>query len=412
MWKITKAFVVLFAAISVLQATEEPQFIFEGQVGSVDAPLTQSIQVGDVLSGILTFKALTPRDMIDEAEDRGKYEDFLLDAEATLDRHYVALLSSRYDSDRAEACHTSLGQRDQGLPQTLAYAIPLKSGFKSDRDFIPVWLEFWLYDTRGQMLPDDSFPAVKPAFEAGTFRITFQGPAESGMAFISGSVSRFGPPQDESYDAEAEIAELERIVLELNGIITQQKVQLEQMNARIEEERSRQRYMEEQLRQAQAALENVVTREEADTLAKERDEATRIAEKAELEAATARDNVIALEIDRAQMTRRNETLNLRNEALQSALITAQQEAERWRETALLVQQAPAKAVDQAPASEAMPTALSAPATQDIQDEYGVLVIRNTDAADVSEEIPVRLKPLIKERTSKISRPGTRRYPSR
>lgn len=392
---------------NALFAVEEPQFIFEGQVNAVDAPLAKVVQAGDVLSGVLTLKVLTPKDQLAEDTQRGRYEDFLMDAEATLDRHYVALLSSRYDSERAETCHTTLGKREEGLPQTLAYAIPLKSGFKSDREFTPIWVEFWLYDTRGQMLANDGFLYTRPNFEAGTFRITFQGPADGGMAFVSGSVTRFGPPQDEEFDAEAEIAELERIVLELNGVIAQQNAELARLNAQVEQERSRQRYLEEQLRQAQERLTNVVSQEEADALQAERDEAMRIAEQAALEAATARDNAVALEIERAQMIRRNDTLNARNEALQSALITAQQDAERWREAALVAQETLKKALSD-PAQEGAKSD-SVPAVEAPLDEYGVLVIRKPATIE-DEDIPVRLKPLLKERPTRISRPGTRRYP--
>lgn len=392
-----------------LFGAEEPQFIFEGQVNAVDAPLAKVAQAGDVLSGVLTFKALTPKDLLQEDEQRGKYEDFLLDAEATLDRHYVALLSSRYDSERAETCHTTMGRREEGLPQTLAYAIPLKSGFKSDREFTPIWLEFWLYDTRGQMLPDDGFLYTKPNYEAGTFRITFQGPADGGVAFVSGSISRFGPPLEEAFDAEAEIAELERIVLELNGVIAQQSAELARLNAQVEQERSRQRYLEEQLRTAEERLASVVSQEEADALQAQRDEAKKAAEQAALEAATARDKAVALEIERAQMTRRNDTLNARNEALQSALITAQQDAERWREAALVAQEAAKKAMPTAPAESVVPavapTVVEAPV-----DEYGVLVIRKPTTIVSEEELPVRLKPLLKERSIRITRPGPRRYP--
>ncbi|MDX2110239.1 MAG: hypothetical protein SFY80_08375 [Verrucomicrobiota bacterium] len=309
----------LLASTLLLQAkVEEPVFIFEGTVSAVDKPLTPLTQTGDVISGSITLKPLSPKDALPDDETRGKYEDYILGAELTLDRHYVLRGTFKLDSSRPATAFTALGKTDAGQPQTLAYTVPIDGRITGIGDLQALWLELWLYDTRSRMLLNDALPYKEFPWEAGTFRITFFSPATGGYAYVSGAISRFSDDEPDAKDNAAEVAQLEQMVVELNGVISRQQADITDLNARLTEAKQHSAYLEEQLKTAKAAVEESPYKAEAEKLKSE-------VAASQAETTEVKNRVMELEVDRAEEVRRNEELRTRNNALQAALVAVQQD---------------------------------------------------------------------------------------
>lgn len=305
-----------------LAAGGNPFFVFSGEVQNADASLGELVAPGDVLSGTLTLKPLTPDDQLAEDPATGKYEAFLHDAEVTLDRHYLLRASYRFDGSRPDIAYCRRGDLDHGQPQTITLAIPV-DGQVLGKNWQAVWLEFWLYDTRFRMLPDDAFPRRKFAWESGTFRLTYLDLESGGFSYYSGRITQFSDELPEDTDPKAVIAQLEAMVLELNQIIDRQQQELVHLQKRIEETGSRERLLEEQLRQAREAAEGSAIRQENVRLSSELEEQRQTG-------LAMRDQILDLELAQAEAAVREKEWLDRNNALQKALVSAQEESERWQ----------------------------------------------------------------------------------
>ncbi len=299
-----------------------PRLVFSGEVQSADTVLADLVAPGDVLSGVLIWKPLTPVDLLADDPAIGKYEAFLHQAEITLDRHYIWRASYRFDGSRLDSACCRRGDLEQGQPQSITIAIPV-DGQTVGKNWQAVWLEFWLYDRRYQMLPDDTFPRREIAWEAGTFRLTYLNLETGGFSYYSGSLTQFSYDSTEEADSQAVIAQLEAMVLELNQIIEQQQQQLAQLQKQIEESSSRERLLQEQLRQAQEARQDSAILEEKDRLSSDLEEQKQ-------SNAAMREQIMALQWSQAEAAVREKEWMDRNNALQKALLSAQQESERWQ----------------------------------------------------------------------------------
>lgn len=182
----------------------ESLWTYEGLVTHVDQELVSAVEIGWVLSGSFV---LAPLEMEEDPNFRksrsGRLTGGIREGELTIDLyhqlHFEALQAT-------PVAGFDFMNKDPGagVQDLLGWFFPLE-GVLGGTGWTSTWLQIWLADPEGRMLPVIP-PPIPPhgfAWESAWFRLSFVNEAGA-KAFIEGSLKVFGPVAEGAPGNEAE----------------------------------------------------------------------------------------------------------------------------------------------------------------------------------------------------------------
>ncbi|HKJ91321.1 MAG TPA: hypothetical protein VJ960_09340 [Oceanipulchritudo sp.] len=185
-------------------AREARLWTYEGLVTHVDPELAPGLASGRVLSGSFVLAALEMEEDPDFRKSRsGRLTGGIREGELTID-HYYQLQFEALQATPVAGFDFLDNDPDADGRDLLGWFFPLE-GVLSGTGWTSRWLQVWLADPEGRMIPVVP-PPIPPhgfAWESGWFRLAFVN--ETGAtAFIEGSLKIFGPVAEAAQESEAE----------------------------------------------------------------------------------------------------------------------------------------------------------------------------------------------------------------
>ncbi len=228
-------------------STVEPQpeegtvFLFEGQLSRMSSDLAPALREGVVLSGY--FRLDLDRPAEDESTVRGeaRYRNLLRGGAFYFDLNHVVLSDGEYRSQADSWLTLTMGDPDGKEPRDVyGVTLPVDGEPVGEQELRPRWLQLWLLGEAGSLLRTTRPQAPPERIGNGWFRVTYADVDGANPVTAEGPITFIGK-EGEPLSPTEKVAQLERVVLQLNE-------RLQQAEARATEARSRLEAAERRIR--------------------------------------------------------------------------------------------------------------------------------------------------------------------
>jgi uncharacterized coiled-coil protein SlyX len=217
---------------------EPARWVFEGLITQASPGLAPDLQSGWVLSGSFLFDPLELEEAIPMNEVRsGRLEGGISEGELTADLYYQIHFEARQATDYAGFDYQE-NDPDHDGRDLIGWFFPMAGRLK-ESGWRSTWLQVWLSDSEGKMLPTAP-PAIPPAgfqWEAAWFRLSFV--KETGEeAIAEGRMEIFSPESavergDPESELSAIISDLGNRLVERDSTIAELRAELAGLRDRL-----------------------------------------------------------------------------------------------------------------------------------------------------------------------------------